>query len=75
MSTGMELGYPAAIGEALLGHSLGKISDTSVHLGSKGIMATASQETADWIAAAMRGNKVKPGVKVAKEGTTSAGIG
>jgi len=29
-------------------------------------MATASQETADWIAAAMAGKKVKPGAKVAK---------
>jgi hypothetical protein len=30
-------------------------------------MATASQETADWIKTAMAGKKVKPGVKVAKE--------
>jgi len=67
MSTSMELGYPAAIGDALLGHSLGKIRDTYVHLGSQGIMATASQETADWIAAAMAGIQVKPGVKIAKE--------
>jgi len=66
MSTSMELGYPAAIGDALLGHSLGKIRDTYVHLGSQGIMATASQETADWIAAAMAGAKVKLGVKVTK---------
>jgi len=66
MSTSMELGYPAAIGDALLGHSLGKIRDTYVHLGSQGIMATASQETADWIAAAMAGKAVKPGVKIAK---------
>ena len=73
MSTSMELGYPAAIGDALLGHSLGKIRDTYVHLGSEGIMATASQETADWIAAAMAGKKVKPGVKVAKEEKAQAG--
>ena len=67
MSTSMELGYPAAIGDALLGHSLGKIRDTYVHLGSQGIMATASRETADWIAAAMAGKPVKPGVKVVNE--------
>jgi hypothetical protein len=73
MSTSMELGYPAAIGDALLGHSLGKIRDTYVHLGSEGIMATASQETADWIAAAMAGKKVKPGVKVANEKKGQAG--
>jgi len=73
MSTSMELGYPAAIGDALLGHSLGKIRDTYVHLGSEGIMATASQETADWIAAAMAGQKVKSGMKVAKEEKTKAG--
>lgn len=67
MSTSMELGYPAAIGDALLGHSLGKIRDTYVHLGSEGIMAMASQEVADWIAAAMAGDEVKPGVKVVRE--------
>jgi site-specific recombinase XerD len=35
-----------------------------VHLGNEGIMAPASQEAADWIAAAMAGEEVKPGVKV-----------
>ena len=73
MSVCTELGYPMTIGDALLGHSLGKIRDTYVHLGSEGIMATASQETADWIAAAMAGKKVKPGVKVAKEEKAQAG--
>jgi hypothetical protein len=38
-----------------------------------GIMAMASQETADWIASAMAGKKVKPGVKVAKEEKAQAG--
>lgn len=70
MSVSMELGYPAAIGDALLGHSLGKIRDTYIRLGSEGIMATASQEVADWIAAAMAGEAVKPGVKV-KAGASS----
>jgi integrase len=68
MSTSMELGYPAAIGDSLLGHSLGKIRDTYVNLGSEGIMATASQETADWIAAALAGVQVRPGVKVTQKG-------
>jgi hypothetical protein len=35
-------------------------------------MATASQETADWIASAMAGKKVMPGLKVAKEEKTEA---
>ena len=56
-----------------MGHSLGKIRDTYVNLGSEVIMATASQETADWIAAAMAGEKVKPGVKVAKVEMDQAG--
>jgi hypothetical protein len=73
MSTSMELGYPAAIGDALLGHSLGKIRATYVHLGSEGIMATASMETADLIAAAMAGESVKPGVKVTKEEKDGSG--
>jgi len=30
-------------------------------------MATASQETADWIAEAMAGKKVKPGVKITRD--------
>ena len=52
-STCTELGYPMAIGDALLG--------------SGGTMATASLETADWGEAAMAGKAIKPGVKVAKE--------
>lgn len=39
----------------------------------RGIMAKASQETADWIAAAMAGKSVKPGVKVAKAEKAQAG--
>lgn len=66
MTTCTELGYPIAIGDALLGHSLGRIRDTYVNLGTEGIMATASQETADWIAAALRGQLPKPGVKFQK---------
>ncbi len=64
MSVCTELGYPASIGDSLLGHSLGRIRDTYINLGSEGIMATASKETSAWIAAAMAGEKVKPGVKI-----------
>ena len=73
MTTCCELGQPPAIADTLLGHSLGKIRDTYLHLDPEGILATASQETADWIAAAMAGQKVKPGVKVAKLEKTEAG--
>jgi len=66
MTTCTELGYPIAIGDALLGHSLGRIRDTYVNLGTEGIMATASQETADWINAALKGAMPKPGVKFGK---------
>lgn len=64
MTVSVELGYPPAIGNVLLGHSLGKITDTYTHLGTDGILATASKETSAWIAAAMGGEKVKPGVKI-----------
>lgn len=72
MSVCTELGFPMSIGDTLLGHSLGKIRDTYVHLDSSGILATTSQETADWIAAAMAGQTVKPGVKVKKEEAVTA---
>ncbi len=58
-----ELGYPPAISDALVGHSMGKIRDTYINLGTDGILARASQETADWIQAALSGAEPKPGVK------------
>lgn len=67
MSTLCELGHPKFVGDVLLGHSLGTIGDTYTVLGTDGILATASQETSDWIAAAMAGKKVKPGVKFGKK--------
>lgn len=63
-TTSMELGYPAAIGDALLGHSLGRIRDTYINLGTDGILAQATRETADWIHAALTGASPRPGVKV-----------
>ncbi len=61
-----------AIADTILCHSLGRIRDTYVRLDLGGILAVASQETADWIAAAMAGKPVKVGEKiaVAKEGTS-----
>jgi hypothetical protein len=46
---------------------------TNLNFNRQAIMATASQETSDWVAAAMAGVKVKPGVKIAKEETGKAG--
>lgn len=65
MSTCTELGYPPAIGDALLGHSLGKIRDTYINLGPDGILAQATQETADWVASALAGQAPKRGKKIA----------
>jgi len=64
MTTCTELGNPIAIGDTLLGHSLGKIQDTYVNLSSDGILAIASQQTSDWIAAALAGENPKLGKKV-----------
>jgi integrase len=64
MSVSVELGYPPAIGDTLLGHSLGKITDTYTRLSMDGILRNASEDTAAWIASALRGENPKPGVKV-----------
>jgi len=60
----MELGHPVALGDTLLGHSLGRIRDTYLNLRPEGSLAVASQETADWIAAAMAGRSPRLGEKV-----------
>lgn len=64
MSVSVELGYPPAVGDTLLGHSLGKIRDTYTHLGTDGILRTASEDTSAWIAAGLRGENPRPGIKV-----------
>jgi integrase len=64
MTVTVELGYPPAIGDTLLGHSLGKITDTYTRLSMDGILANASKDAAQWIAAAMRGENPKVGVKL-----------
>jgi integrase len=64
MTVCTELGHPPAVGDALLGHSLGKIRDVYIQLGSDGILATAAQDTANWIEAAFMGKNPKPGVKI-----------
>ena len=48
MTTCTELGYPPAIGDTLLGHSLGKITDTYTRLSMDGILSNASEDTAQW---------------------------
>lgn len=65
-STCAELGFGAAVADSLLGHSLGRITDVYVNFGADGILAQGSQATADWIAAAMAGKAVKPGVRITK---------
>lgn len=64
LTTLVELGHPLALGDTLLGHSLGRIRDTYLNLRPEGALAVASQETADWIAAAMTGREPKLGEKV-----------
>jgi hypothetical protein len=49
-----------------VGHSLGKIQDTYVNLSPEGILTIASQQTADWIAAAMAGQNPKLAQKIKK---------
>ena len=65
MTVCTELGYPPAIGDTLLGHSLGKITDTYTHLSMDGILSDASTDTALWIEAALAGKAPKNGKKVA----------
>lgn len=67
MSVSVELGYPPAIGDTLLGHSLGQIRDTYMQMSMEGILATASEDAAQWIASAMQGAAPKPGSKVVAE--------
>lgn len=62
-TTSMELGSPAAIADSLLGHSLGRIRDTYINFSTDGILAKASQETSDWLWAAMTGKQPRTGTK------------
>ncbi|GLH74115.1 integrase [Geothrix limicola] len=64
MSVSVELGYPPAIGDTLLGHSLGKIQDVYTRLSMDGILRNASEDTSAWIAAALRGENPKSGTKI-----------
>lgn len=66
----MELGHPAAIADSLLDHSLGRIRDTYVNFGTDGILAQASQATADGIAAALAGAQPKAGMIVSGYATS-----
>lgn len=64
MTVTVELGYPPAVGDTLLGHSLGKIRDTYMRLSMDGILSAASEDAACWIQAAMAGEAPQPGAKV-----------
>jgi len=64
MSITVELGYPPSIGDTLLGHSLGKITDTYTRLSMDGILRNASEDAAAWIASAMACENPKSGTKV-----------
>ena len=59
-----ELGYPPQVFDTPLGHTVAGIAGVYTRLSpSGGILAEASQATADWIAAAMDGRKPRLGEK------------
>jgi hypothetical protein len=60
-----ELGYPPQVFEALLGHKVAGMAGVYTRLSpAGGILAEASQATADWIAAALDGRQPKLGEKI-----------
>lgn len=60
-----ELGYPPQVFNFLLGHKPAGMAGVYTHLNpAGGILAEASQATADWIAAAMAGTNPALGQKV-----------
>jgi len=64
-STCAELGYPYQVFDTLLGHKLPGVAGVYTHLrASGGILSEASQTTADWISAALKGLNPRPGVKI-----------
>ena len=60
----IDLGFTEAIGDILLGHSLGKVRDTYTQLGHDGSLGKASQDIANWIEAALQGRNPTAGKKV-----------
>ena len=63
--------YPPQVFDFLLGHKSAGMAGVYTHLNpAGGILAEASQATADWIAAAMAGKNLKLGEKVKREKTT-----
>jgi len=58
----IELGFTHGIGDALLGHSLGRIRDTYTSLNPRGIISHASDEVSAWLLAAMHGKNPVLGV-------------
>ncbi len=70
-STVVKLTLSHDIADILTGHSLGTIRDTySIDPHESPIVIQASQDAADWLLAAMSGQKVKPGVKVSQKAQT-----
>jgi len=60
-----ELGYPPQVFDALLGHKVAGMAGVYTRLSpAGGILAEASQATADWIAAALDGRQPKLGEKI-----------
>lgn len=65
-----ELGYPPQVFDALLGHKVAGVAGVYTRLSpSGGILAEASQATADWVAAALEGLKPKLGERIARHTT------
>ena len=66
-TTGVELGYPPADMDVLVGHKLPGMQATYIHLGPGGILAQASATTSAWILAALNGKQPRVGVRVGAE--------
>jgi len=67
-----ELGYPPQVFDFLLGHKPAGMAGVYTHMSpAGGILAEASQATADWIAAALDGRKPRLGEKAQTAKTAS----
>ncbi|BDU72310.1 tyrosine-type recombinase/integrase [Mesoterricola silvestris] len=63
-TVGVELGFPPADMDVLVGHKLPGMQATYIHLSPGGILAQASEATSAWISAALNGKKPRLGVRV-----------
>ncbi len=71
-STCAELDYPPQVFDTLLGHKLPGVTGIYTRMSANGILAEASQATADWLAAALGGKNPKAGEKVPSQETKNA---